>query len=358
MTARNPSRVGVLGFAACTPLGYTLEPSLAAMGANLNNITTSPARALGGEFASASCLVDPLLPREERLAQLLTHGLADLQSLLDLHGLDRAPILLGLPKDLGTSTLNRIDAVQAEAGFPCEEGARFEYGRASGFAALASAMQMITRRSHRCVIVGGVDSLCAPDTVASLARERRLLEPFTEGTIPGEAAAFLVLLHPDDPALDPSQALWIETVAVARGRAFTDATAVDAKALTHVLHHAQLNSASDLGKSSSRVHRVIAAHSGEGYFARSFSMAYLRAAHLMPEPLVVTLTADRVGDVGAAAGPLGLAFAAYWMAKECRDQKGTRRTLVYSESDGGEVGAAILCGQPRSWQRVAEAKRS
>jgi len=351
-------RAGVLGFAACTPLGYALEPTLAAMGANLSNITASPARTLGGEFAPASCLVDPALAREERLAQLLAHGLDDVQALLDLHGFDHPPILLGIPSGLDEQTRQRINTVQHQAGFPTHGSASFEYGRASGFAALAQALQMLAQRTHRCVIVGGLDSLCAPATIETLVHARRLLEPFTEGTIPGEAAAFMVLLHPEDAALDPSQALWIERVAVARGRPFANSGAVNADALTQVFHKLQEGAPSAPRGSTLRVHRVIAAHSGEGYFGRSFSLACLRVAGLMPEPLLVTLTADRVGDIGAAAGPLGLAFAAYWMAQERRSTTGIRRALVYSESDGGEVGAAVLCGHPRSWQRVANSARA
>jgi hypothetical protein len=70
----------------------------------------------------------------------------------------------------------------------------------------------------------------------------------------------------------------------------------------------------------------------------------------MPEPLTLEQIADRVGDVGAAAGILGLAFGAYLMVHDRRD--GESRALAYSESDTGEVGAAILNGMPTSWQRA------
>jgi 3-oxoacyl-[acyl-carrier-protein] synthase-1 len=102
-------------------------------------------------------------------------------------------------------------------------------------------------------------------------------------------------------------------------------------------------------RGSPRVERVIAAHSGEGYFGQSFSHAYLREVEVMPEPLEVELIADCVGDIGAAAGPLGLAFAMYRMATEPRSAR--ERALVYSESDTGEIGAAIIDGAPTSWQR-------
>jgi 3-oxoacyl-[acyl-carrier-protein] synthase I len=102
-----------------------------------------------------------------------------------------------------------------------------------------------------------------------------------------------------------------------------------------------------------RVERVIAAHSGEGYFGHSFAHAYLREVEVMPEPLEVELIADCVGDVGAAAGALGLAFARYRMATQPRAPR--ERALVYSESDAGLLGAAIIDGAPTSWERGAAA---
>jgi hypothetical protein len=69
----------------------------------------------------------------------------------------------------------------------------------------------------------------------------------------------------------------------------------------------------------------------------------------MPEPLDVELIADCVGDVGAASGTLGLAFAMYRMVTDPRSARG--RALVYSESDTGELGAAIIDGAPTSWDR-------
>lgn len=339
-------RATILGFAAATPLGYSLEATLAAMGADLSVFSDSPARALSGEPAPASCLIDPTLPAAERLVRLFAHGLADLLALLGPLGIERPPVLLGMPAHLDAGTLARLDTLLHDRGLDAPANARFAYGRASTFAAMSHAVKLLHGGGHPCVVVGGVDSLCAPATIEALAHARRVLEPFTEGTVPGEAATFVVLAPADAPALDPDRGLWLEDVAVGRGPSFLEATTVNADALTQVLHRLA-------GNSAGRAHRVVAAHSGEGYFARSFSLACLRAVDLMPEPLQVALTADKVGDIGAAAGPLGLAFAAYQMANDLRQEPAPRRAIVYTESDGGEVGAALLHGQPRSWRRAS-----
>ena len=148
-----------------------------------------------------------------------------------------------------------------------------------------------------------------------------------------------------DPIVDPSTAVGLEAVALARAAVpFAQAQTVSADGLTAVFRTLR-------GQGARRVHRIVAAHSGDGYFARSFAHAYLREIELMPEPLTVDLIADCVGDVGAAAGLLGLAVGAYSIVEDARDGEG--RALAYSESDTGEVGAAIIAGAPTSWQRGA-----
>jgi len=342
MTTLSP--VSIVGFAGCTSLGYSLESTLAAMGAGLSNFTDTAVPNEFGRAAVAASLVETNAPRGERLAALLSHGLDDTRPLMSQHDLRNVPLLIGVASDLGPDEQEMVRAVLRDKDSPIGDTAWFPQGRASTFAALSAAMDIIDRRSHPVVLVVGVDSLCAPATVSSLVRDGRVLSPFTEGTIPGEAAAFALLARSDDPIVDPASSVRLETVAVDRAATpFLRAQVVSGDALTAVFRTLRNGGAR-------RVHRIIAAHSGEGYFARSLAHAYLREVEMMPEPLTVELIADRVGDVGAAAGILGLAFGVYLMAQDDRDGGG--RVLAYSESDTGEVGGAILDGAPKSWRRA------
>jgi len=219
----------------------------------------------------------------------------------------------------------------------------FLHGRASTFAALTAAIDFIRTGSDRAVLVAGIDSLCGPAQLRRLVNDRRLLSPLTDGTIPGEAAAFALLARADDAIADPATSVRLHAVALQRAAIpFTKAQVVSGDALAAVFRTFRESGAE-------RVHRVIAAHSGEGYFGRSFAHAYLREVEVMPQPLSVESIADRVGDVGAAAGVLGLAFSVYLMVNDGRDDEA--RALVYSESDTGEVGGAILGGAPKTWRR-------
>jgi hypothetical protein len=166
------------------------------------------------------------------------------------------------------------------------------------------------------------------------AHAARVLGPHTEGTIPGEAAVFAVLSRADHPAAARSTSVLLEGVSKARSFVpFIRADRVSGDALASAF-------GSFIDRGSQRVNRIVAAHSGEGYFDHSFSHAYLRSVDVMPEPLEVDLIADCVGDVGAAAGVVGLAFGSYRMASGVPGIG--NRAIVYSESDTGEVGAALI----------------
>jgi 3-oxoacyl-[acyl-carrier-protein] synthase-1 len=248
-----------------------------------------------------------------------------------------------VPADLTDDERNWIDqAVQAHP-LVSELLALQPYGRASGFAALAAARQLVSLGTYRAVLVGGVDSLCSPEGIEQLIRADRILGPYCEGTIPGEAAVLALVTRSDDPAVNPVLAVQLEHVALRREQQpFTRNEQISSEALTAVFRTFREAGAT-------RVNRIIAAHSGEGYFGRSFAHAYLRETEVMPEPLDLEQIADCTGDVGAAASLMGLALGTYLMARDAR--RGGGRALIYTESDGGETGAAIIAGRPTDWHR-------
>jgi 3-oxoacyl-[acyl-carrier-protein] synthase I len=341
MTTGTP--VSIVGFAACSSLGYSLESTLVAMGAGLTNFTDTDVPNEFGHPTVAASVVEGA-SRGERLAALIGHGLDDASSLAPPHVLSGIPLLVGVPSDLTRTERGLMQTAVEERGSMIGETRWFPYGRASTFAALAAGMDIVANGIHRFALIAGVDSLCAPAQISSLVHAGRVLSPINEGTIPGEAGALALLARTDDPIVDVNRAVRLEAIAAERGSIpFTQAQAVSADALT-----AAFRSMRNAG--ASRVHRIVAAHSGEGYFGRSFAHAYLREVEMMPEPLIVELIADRVGDVGAAAGILGIAFGVYLMVEDRRD--GPSRSLTYSESDSGHVGAAIVHGSPTSWRRL------
>lgn len=321
-----------------------MPATLAAMGAGLSNFSDTGLKAAFGTPVAAASMLERDMPRGERLVALARIGISELQGLLSLAGVSHAPLMLGLPAKLQEDESAMLRAELQRTPTVHREAAWYPYGRASTFFALARAAELIGSGAHRFIVVGGIDSLCAIPTVYGLVQAERVLGAHTEGTIPGEGAVFALLARTEDTAVDPSSSVVLEEVAHHLGQPFTMADRVSGDGLATVF-------GSFRQRGLRRVDRVIAAHSGEGYFGASFSHAYLREVDVMPEPLQVDLIADCAGDVGAAAGPLGLAFGMYRMA--AGTGSGRARALVYSESDTGEIGAAIIDGAPTIWDRAA-----
>jgi 3-oxoacyl-[acyl-carrier-protein] synthase-1 len=337
--------IRIIGFAGCTSLGYSLEPTLAAMGAGLSNFTDTGIVNLFATPVAAGSLLESDMSRAERLVALTDIALVDVAALLADAGVERAPFMVSIASDLADDEAAALKRGFEKSPLVHPSPAWVPYGRAGALLALQHAADLVGRGAHRFIVVGGIDTLCAPATVQALVESERVLGPHTEGTIPGEGAVFALVSRADDEVDLPTSVL-VAGSAQARGTGFMQLDRVSGDALTSVFRMLREQGAQ-------RVDWIVAAHSGEGYFGRSFSHAYLREVEIMPEPLDVDHTADRAGDVGAAAGMLGVAFAMYRMAT--RPAKAQSRALVYSESDTGEIGAVIIQGSPKSWLRLRRA---
>lgn len=346
--------ISIAGAACCTSVGYSLGASVAAMAAGITNFAQSDVRGALGTAATVAQVagIEPDLPRGQRMAALARLAAEELRPLLSALVTDAVPMIVALPADVDGEEVRLVEeALDDMAPARRVEPWAYPHGRAGGFAALAAGRKLLQSDDVELVVVGGIDSLCARPTLLALAQADRLLGPGTEGTVPGEAAAFAVLARADHPAAGLPTAIGLRDVALGRAEVpFLTADRVNAGGLAATFGRLR-------EKGAARVDRVIAAHSGEGYFARAFSHAYLRQVELMPEPLDMVLTADRVGDVGAAAPLIGIAFATWFMAQG-KTGGPAPRTLIYTESDTGEIGAAIVEGRPRAWWRPTPASPS
>src|SRR5262245_19308029 len=134
------ARISIAGFAGCTPLGYSLAPTLAAMGAGLSNFSDTQLKTPFGTAVMAASLLDRDIPRILRLRGLLALALIDLRELLAAAGVQEAPLMLGVPSDLeGDEKVAIKEEFSSRATFRSEI-TWFPHGRASAFAALAGAM--------------------------------------------------------------------------------------------------------------------------------------------------------------------------------------------------------------------------
>lgn len=206
-------------------------------------------------------------------------------------------------------------------------------GRAAFFEALESAVALIAI-GKPAVVVGATDSLADEASLSDAARTNRVISKRNlDGNIYGEAAAFVLLVHPHHVHARSSL-----------GSVFSLAKATEPRPITNPEPSTALGLA-DLFRQLRATHpqRLGAVYNGiscEGFYGMEFSNAYLRNNALMPEPLRNHVVGNAFGDVGAAAG--AVAFVQAVAALKPRRGPAVQTALAYGSSDDGGVGGCIV----------------
>lgn len=340
-----PVLARVAGVGLACPVGLYSAAALAAMRAGITRIVErDEVEGPAGPFRAHTLgLVDVRASRLERSLALARHALQEAVSVIQ--GPLAAPLrcFVALPEP-GFGP--RIDPEELALGLrvtngaggplPLELGRRtaFEAGRAGVFKALAAAVAALAHEPARPCVVGGLDSLVDPRTLAALAARNRLLGPTNvDGILPGEGAAFVLLRHPD---LGGDQRARVVATYVAEEPLPRDGAGPRVSASLGLAAVFRALRAEFAG----RVDEIFAGVTSEVYFGRELSHAYLRNEPLMPEPLRWQALGGLLGDVGAAAGAISLVQAIVGLSSARRSANSTG--LAYGSSDGGLVGGCIV----------------
>lgn len=347
MTSR--ARARIVGIGMACPVGLRWRPALAAIQAGVTRFVDLDDGTWGQpRRASVLSVVDPHLTRSERAVALAHHALEEaLTGVGPRHG--RAlPCYLALPEpgtgapiDLPAFTQALILGVGASGLVPpIRIMGHHAGGRAAVFQALADALAALASGREELVLVGGADSLVDRVTIDHLVHTNRILgDTNRDGIIAGEGAGFLLLGHPETV---PQHATLAEVVAVAVGHEELPfgggrERISPAGGLSAVLHALR-------GEFVGRVDEVFAGTTGEAFYGREFSHAYLRNASLMPEPLRIEPVSNALGDLGAAAGAISVvrAVARLGHLGVLRLRTPNQSGLAYASSDGGLVGGCVV----------------
>lgn len=347
------SAAEILAIGMITSVGSDAERTAAAVRAGISRVrATSFLDRRGEPFYMATVpeedlpaihpsLADPTVGEREsrmlRLAQIAIH-----QALTGAPETERIPLLLALPEALpawpvtmGSSFLDRL-AVQTGLRFDAGASRVAAGGRAAGLALFAEAMQQVTSRAAPAVLVCGVDSPLDAAWIQALDDEDRIRAAgVLDGFTPGEAAA-CVLLGPPGSARKAGRAplARLDGIAAARepGHRYSPepyrGEGLDAaiRAL-----FAQVPGAAP-------VRTVYAGLNGESFHAKEWGVSLLRHRARFADDHALLHPADRLGDTGAASGPLMLGLAAIGL------QRGYRASpcLVWCASDMGARAAGLL----------------
>lgn len=355
MSTRASGKEGLVLWKAglCTPLGLTARANQVEMAAGTVRFFETDVLDTTGEPVRASVLtlLEPGLSRTERMVSLavtaLQEALADVATL----GIDPLPLLLALPEPGSGAPFQQevlLSALKETASplrLEVSERTLFPEGRAGFFHALAEASRLLPSHKSGWVLVGGVDSICDRESLAHHARAGRSLSPATrDGILPGEGAGFFLLTSnlPSGHRRESSLGRILSSALAREPHSFLQRKPNLAEGLSEAFR--QLRQHPVAG--TRRTDHLLSCQTGESFWAQEFNYAYLRNAPLMPEPLTVSLVADSLGDVGAAAGAIQLGSALHHLRKLAPAHGESARVLIYGCADAGQVGACVIEGEP------------
>jgi len=329
---------------AC-PIGLTWPSACAAMRAGITRKRLSPYRDDQGREIVASYVLDRLSEDsliEERWLFFLAHALRDATRGRGLHVLEDLPIFLTLPSTRSGGTYEpgwvssalsqRLGVKLFAANVHVLSG-----GASGGFVALQTGRA--SAQAGRPCAVAAADSLLSAARLLPLAQHERLLvEGNSDGFIPGEAAAILMLSQEKRGAL-------ARLCGVGFGlepSLFSNEVPLRAEGLIAAAREAL----SDAGLRLTDLDFRLSDAAGESFFFKEQSLLVTRLLQERKQEFPLWLPAETLGNTGAAAGLCSLLWAmAAWergyapgpRALACAgNEQGNRAAVVFEKIDKGE----------------------
>ncbi len=306
----------IRGCGMTTAVGLTALASCAAIRARLDGFGETRFMAQGG-----TSIVGAMVPLKEpwrgvaRLARLIIGPIRECLNAVPEASPETTPLLLGVAEPQRPGRLSGIDrellpSLQKLLGVEFHSGASrlLPMGRIAGAVGVREAARLVNELGIRHVIVAGVDSyLVGPTLAAFESRDRLLTERNSNGFIPGEAGA-AVLVGLDDGAAG----LRIRSLGLAKESAtIEDEEPLRGYGLSDAYRQA-------LNASGLRLHQIdyrIGDLTGEQYWFKEAALAEARVLRTRSEFQDIWHPADCVGEIGAAATPCCLGVA-YWAAQK------------------------------------------
>lgn len=335
-----PLRVVASGI--CCAVGFTADASIAAIRAHINHFRETDFVDDAGQPITASMLYEIPVWGEQRLQHMYRAVMAECLSALpenpDPEGLLPPVILIGAELGRGARFARSMEWL-LRTNRPSEGyDPRAQY-ICQGKAGIANALQIAheilsTPNAPKYVIIAGIDSFLDAATIEYFIHRQRIrCSTNPDGFIPGEAGAAIALST--KAGKEPS--LWIEGVGQAQEQARPEGGAPPllARGLTQALR----NAIEDAGTQDTDYMFHASGVSGEQWHFKEAALAMDRVMTQKRDTFPHRLVCQSVGEVGAACGPLALAWIASEMGED--DILGHRGLLHFANEDGQRSALAI-----------------
>ena len=253
------------------------------------------------------------------------------------------PLLLAMPeqhpdgREPSPESLLKHLIAQTGVEFDLRRSKLIREGRAGALLALQQALNMLNTHRIATVCVGGVDTYFDLDLLDALDTRERLLHTRgpSDGFIPGEGAAFLLLGSPGASRhmrLNPMA----RTIGVGIGSEKGHLSSQEPHRGDGLADAFRALFAS-LPTNTPNVRSVYAGLNGENFWAKEWGVARLRNSQHFESDHLIMHPAEYIGDPGAALGAILIGLAAIGLQRQYRPSP----CLVWCASDK-ETRAATL----------------
>jgi 3-oxoacyl-[acyl-carrier-protein] synthase I len=344
--------LAIQGFGAVTAVGFDAVQTCAAVRAGLSGYraaglylhrpTLTPVVAAPAPYETPSRVEAPV----DRLARLAADAVVECATQA---GVDPAhtPVILGVresvEREIGARGMRHLLAQVAKAGGVQvhSSSAVLADGNCAIATGLLHAARLLASRTADCCIVGGVDSYLNDADIARYDRVSRIKTTGNaRGFIPGEGAAVLAVARHDGRPTARALVLGV-------GLAKEDPAHIvlsDGHATGRALQAALAAATRDAGIEEHVLNFRVADLNGERYGGQESILASHRFYRTYRPALPVILPASRVGEIGAAAGALGLMIAAVSLIK---GYASGNVAMCEASSEAGLRSGIVVAGQPR-----------
>lgn len=325
-------------------VGLNAPAACAAIRCGINNFQETRFMDKGGEWIMG-CEVPLKQPWRGRTKLVKMLAMAINECLVQPHlAPDKLPLLLCVAEPERPGRMDGIDTellseLEAELGVHFhKQSAVFAHGRVGGTVALRQARRLVHETNIENVIIAGADSLLVGPTLSAFEkRERLLTSQNSNGFIPGEAAAAVMVSKPRAGA--KTELLFLG-VGFAREEATVEAEQpLRTEGLSIAIKAALAEAGCTLGATDFRVTDL----SGEQYYFKEAALALSRTLRQRKEFYDIWHPADCIGEVGAAIGPVMLAVL---LSAQQKTYALGSNVLCHSGSDDGKRAALILAYRP------------
>lgn len=338
------SVISILGAGLVSAVGLDAPSSCAAIRCAIDNFQETRFMDRGGKWLlGASVPLEQGWRGRDKLVQMASRAIAE--ALQQQAGIDptQVPLLLGVaelerPGRLAGLDGSLIEAIETQLGLRFHPSSTvIARGRVSAAVALLNARKLLGA-GHNHVLVAGVDSLLSAASLAVYEQRQRVLcSANSNGFIPGEAGAAVLLGRP--LASDTPQ---LTCVGLGFGKEPSTIDAEDiplrAEGLTQAVRAALQEAGCGLEAMDYRLTDL----SGEQYYFKEASLALSRNLRVRKEFFHLWHPADCIGETGAAIGPAMLAVA---LAASRKGYGEGPNIFCHLGNDAGERAVALLSYQ-------------